>query len=156
MEDEAFEETQQVNVLGVWHVTKAVVNHMKQYAIEGSVINLGSVSGDAMPAFNGTGYCSSKAGIHQMTRTLVGELSPYNIRINTLSTWMIPTPMTKAFLQDNQAKVEAMTPLGLGHIKDLDAAVLFLSSNKASRYMTGSCLTIDGGISCYQQLGKNR
>jgi NAD(P)-dependent dehydrogenase (short-subunit alcohol dehydrogenase family) len=64
---------------------------------------------------------------------------------------MIPTPMTEGFLESNQESIEKMTPLGLGKIDDLDAAILFLSSNRASRYMTGSCLTIDGGISYCQQ-----
>ena len=60
---------------------------------------------------------------------------------------MIPTPMTEKFLEKDGTKIEEMTPLGLAKISDLDAAILFLASNKASRYMTGSCITIDGGVS---------
>ncbi len=105
------------------------------------------MSGDSVPAQGGAAYCSSKASVHNLTKTLVGELSSYKIRINTLSTWMIPTPMTQGFLESDGPKIKAMTPLGLAQISDLDAAILFLVSNKASRYMTGSCLTIDGGVS---------
>jgi NAD(P)-dependent dehydrogenase (short-subunit alcohol dehydrogenase family) len=146
-DDDSFENIQKVNFIGAWNVIKAVANHMKKYTIQGSIINLGSVSGDALPARGGAGYCSSKAAVHQLTKTLVGELSAHNIRINTLSTWMIPTAMTQEFLEENEEQIVEITPLGLAKINDLDAAILFLASNQASRYMTGSCLTVDGGVS---------
>jgi NAD(P)-dependent dehydrogenase (short-subunit alcohol dehydrogenase family) len=56
--------------------------------------------------------------------------------------------MTKCNIDENKKLLEEKIPLGFtANPNDLDAAVLFLSSNKASRYMTGSCLTIDGGAS---------
>lgn len=71
--------------MGVWYVTKAVANHMKNHAIHGSIINIGSVNGDAVPAKSGAAYCISKAAVIHLTKTLVGELSPHRIRINCIS-----------------------------------------------------------------------
>lgn len=142
-----FERIIQTNLLGTWYITQAVAMHMKKYATNGSIIYIGSVSGDARPAKSGSGYCISKSAVMHLTKTLVGELSPHNIRINAISTWMIPTPMTDATIKSEGDKIVAMTPLGLAKLDDIDGAVLFLASNKASRYATGSCVTVDGGVS---------
>jgi NAD(P)-dependent dehydrogenase (short-subunit alcohol dehydrogenase family) len=139
-----FERVIQVNLIGLWYVTKAVANHMKNYEIEGSIINIGSINGAAFPALQGAAYNASKAAVMHMTKGLVGELSPYNIRINSISPGFFPTEMTKGV--DNS--VIKKIPLGfISDLSDLDGIILYLASNKASRYMTGSCITIDGGIS---------
>lgn len=146
-ESDDFDKLIQTNLQGTWYVNRAVAKHMKQHQIAGSIINMGSVSGDAIPANGGAGYCVSKAAIMHLTKSLVGELSPYKIRINTISTWMIPTPMTLESIEKNNDKIVAITPLGLAKLDDLDGVVMFLASNKASRYVTGSCITVDGGVS---------
>ena len=69
-EEDIFNEAYDVNVKGLWLVTKAVANHMKDNKIQGSIINIGSVSGDAVPAIGGAAYCSAKASVHQLTKTL--------------------------------------------------------------------------------------
>jgi NAD(P)-dependent dehydrogenase (short-subunit alcohol dehydrogenase family) len=142
-----FEQIIQTNLMGTWYVIKAIAEHMKTYHISGSIIHIGSVNGDATPAFGGAGYNVSRSATMHLTKSLVGELSPHNIRINTISTWMVPTPMTREFLDKNENQVNTMTPLGLAQLDDLDGAILYLASNKASRYVTGSCITVDGGIS---------
>lgn len=78
-----FERVIQTNVMGVWYVTKAVVNHMKHHNIEGSIITIGSVNGDALPALGGSSYNASKAAVMHMTKGLVGELSPHNLFLSS-------------------------------------------------------------------------
>ena len=139
-----FESTIQTNLMGVWYVTKVVANHMKNHGIHGSIINIGSVNGDAIPAKSGAAYCISKAAVIHLTKTLVGELSPHKIRINCISPGWFRTPM-------NGPDVEQIIPLipygDIAEPSDLDGMILYLASNNASKYVTGSTFTIDGGMS---------
>jgi NAD(P)-dependent dehydrogenase (short-subunit alcohol dehydrogenase family) len=139
-----FESVIQTNLMGVWFVTKAVSNHMKNHGIHGSIINIGSVNGDAVPAKEWSAYSVSKAAVMHLTKTLTGELSPHNIRINSISPGWFKTPMTEADIDT----IAPYVPCGsVADALDLDGLVLYLASNMASRYVTGSCFTIDGGIS---------
>jgi NAD(P)-dependent dehydrogenase (short-subunit alcohol dehydrogenase family) len=140
-----FERIIQTNVMGVWYVTKAVARHMKSHGIEGSIINIGSINGAACPAFGGSAYNASKAAVIQITKGLVGELSPHRIRINSISPGFFKTELNKDVPDEILKKI----PLGAQNVdpSDLDATILYLASNKASRYVTGACLTIDGGLS---------
>jgi NAD(P)-dependent dehydrogenase (short-subunit alcohol dehydrogenase family) len=144
-----FEKQMQTNLMGVWYVTKEVANHMKAHGIQGSIINIGSINGDATPAPLGSAYNVSKAAVLHLTQGLVGELSPHKIRINSISPGFFPTDMTKGVNSEDVIN-EVIKKIPLGNkpdTSDLDGAILFLAANKASRYTTGSCLTVDGGIS---------
>lgn len=145
-----FEALLQTNVMSVWHITKAVANRMKNDGIPGSIINIGSVNGGNYLQAKRAGYCASKAAIPQMTKALVGELSPYNIRINCIIPGPFHTPATdyKVKTEALRKELESLIPLGFfAHPSDLDGTILYLASNQASRYVTGSCITVDGGIS---------
>ncbi|MFQ3307728.1 MAG: NAD(P)-dependent dehydrogenase (short-subunit alcohol dehydrogenase family) [Candidatus Midichloriaceae bacterium] len=141
---DVFETIIQTNLMGVWYVTKEVANHMKNHNIQGSIINIGSINGDCVPATNGCAYSVSKAAVIHLTKTLVGELSPHKIRINCISPGWFKTPMNGPDID----RVISCIPYGdIANPSDMDGLVLYLSSNKASRYVTGSCFTIDGGMS---------
>jgi NAD(P)-dependent dehydrogenase (short-subunit alcohol dehydrogenase family) len=148
-EDNDFENIIQTNVMGVWYMTKSMANHMKQHGIHGSIINIGSINGEVLPSSIGASYNASKAAVMHLTKSLVNELSPYNIRINAISPGFFPTDMTKSanaddFLDDVVKKI----PLGfIPKLSDLDGTILYLASNKMSRYVTGTIITVDGGIS---------
>ena len=145
-----FENIMQTNVMGVWYVTKVIANHMKQHNIHGSIINIGSINGDVLPSAKGTSYNLSKAAVMHMTKSLVGELSPHNIRINAISPGFFPTSMTKEANTNKNwlENIKKKIPLGfIPNLSDLDGAILYLASNKVSRYVTGSVIKVDGGIS---------
>lgn len=146
--DEAFESVLKTNVFGAWYVIQSVAKHMKEHKIPGSIINIASINGDLVPDATGISYDASKAAVKHITQSLVSELSAHNIRINTISPGFFKTPMlasaSDAWLKDTVRKI----PLGFfAEPSDLDGALLYLASNKASRYTTGSCLTCDGGVS---------
>lgn len=142
--DHDFESVIQTNVMGVWYVTKAVACHMKNHNIDGSIIQIGSINGGAIPATEASAYSISKAAVIHLTKTLVGELSPHHIRVNCVSPGWFRTPMNGPGVE----KVIPYIPYGdIGEPSDLDGLILYLSSNQASRYVTGSCFTIDGGMS---------
>ncbi len=139
-----FENQIQTNVMGVWYVTKAVAWHMKNHNIQGSIINIGSINGNSVPAMEGSAYSISKAAVIHLTKTLIAELSPHKIRINCISPGFFKTPMNSVDID----KVLPHIPYGsIADPSDLDGLILYLASNEASRYVTGSCFTIDGGMS---------
>jgi NAD(P)-dependent dehydrogenase (short-subunit alcohol dehydrogenase family) len=143
-DNDNFESIVQTNMMGVWYLTKAAANHMKNHGIHGSIINVGSVNGDAIPAKGGAAYSVSKAAVIHLTKTLVGELSPHKIRINCVSPGWIRTPMNGPDLE----QIISLIPYGdIAEPTDLDGLILYLASNKASKYVTGSTFTIDGGMS---------
>jgi NAD(P)-dependent dehydrogenase (short-subunit alcohol dehydrogenase family) len=145
-----FESVMQTNVMGVWYIAKAAANHMKNHGIHGSIINISSVNGANYLQANRVGYCASKAAVIQMTKALVGELSPNKIRVNCIVPGPFHTAATdyKVSTPELRKNLEASIPLGFfADPSDLDGLILYLASNNTSRYVTGSIITIDGGIS---------
>lgn len=145
-----FESVMQTNVMGVWYVTKSAAIHMKNHSIHGSIINISSVNGANYLKAERAGYCASKAAVIQMTKALVSELASVHIRINCIVPGTIHTPATDYRLKSEALRKEAETRIPLNFVanpSDLDGAILYFASNTASRYVTGSCLTCDGGVS---------
>ncbi|HJK85661.1 MAG TPA: SDR family oxidoreductase [Candidatus Megaira endosymbiont of Stentor roeselii] len=140
----------QTNVMGIWYVTQFMAMHMKDNSIKGSIINIASINGTTKLGKNITGYCVSKAAVIQLTKALVGELSEAKIRINCIVPGLFPTPLTDSYLSilENRQVITNVIPLNfVATLSDLDGIILYLSSNKASRYVTGSSITVDGGMS---------
>ncbi|MDR7185326.1 NAD(P)-dependent dehydrogenase (short-subunit alcohol dehydrogenase family) [Microbacterium trichothecenolyticum] len=114
---------------------------------DSSVVLLGSVAGlVGQPA--ATAYSASKGALIAATRSLAVELARETIRVNCICPGFVSTPMTDAVrstIGDAAFdRIVASHPLGLGNPEDVANAALFLLS-PASRWMTGSTLTIDGG-----------
>lgn len=146
----AFEDVFQTNTMGVWYVTKYVANHMKKHQIQGAIINIGSVNGANYLHSMRSAYCASKAAVAHMTKALVGELSTQRIRINCIIPGPFHTPATEYKIKTPELKKKLIEQIPVGYFakpNDLDGAILYLASNKASAYVTGSCLTVDGGVS---------
>jgi len=113
-----------------------------------SVVNISSVN-----ALIGLGndhvYSSMKAAILGLSRSMVGEFSPYGIRINCVCPGTIVTERWKAYFArdpEMEKRLTKLYPIGrLGSPEDIANAVLFLASDEAS-FITGAVLTIDGGL----------
>ena len=153
---DTFKRIIQTNLMGVWYVTQCAANHMKQYEIAGSIINIASIRGISYPRETTTGYCASKAAVIQLTKALTGELAQANIRINCIAPGAFCTPLIDHKLRIPGMKQAIEKPIPLGFIaepEELDGTILYLASNKASRYVTGTCLTVDGGVSWGGQAG---
>jgi tropinone reductase I len=113
-----------------------------------SVIHIGSVAGHlALPT--GVAYAAAKAGLAQAARTLALEWAKDGIRVNTVAPWYTRTPLVEPVLSDpaKLAAILARTPLGrIAEPREVATAVAFLAMPAAS-YITGQCLSVDGGMS---------
>lgn len=112
----------------------------------GRIINLGSTMG-AVALAGRAPYCSSKAGIINLTRVLALEWANTGVTVNALCPGVFGTEMNRPLLEDpakNQDIIRRI-PMGRwGELHELAGAVVFMASPGAS-YMTGSSLFIDGG-----------
>ena len=135
------------NLKGVWLMGQEIARRMVSCGQGGTIINIASVLGDRgisqLP-----GYCASKGGIINLTRAMAVELAPHGIRVNTIAPGYIETDMNRQFFatQAGQRLIKRIPQRRLGQVEDLDGVLLLLASD-ASRYMTGSVITIDGGQS---------
>lgn len=113
-----------------------------------SVIHVGSVAGHlALPT--GVAYGAAKAGLAQAARTLALEWAHDGIRVNTVAPWYTRTPLVEPVLARPEAlaAILARTPLGrIAEPHEVATAVAFLAL-PASSYITGQCLSVDGGMS---------
>ena len=110
----------------------------------GSVINISSVAAFGAAADH-VAYGSSKAALSGLTRHAANELSGRGIRVNAVCPGVVRTSML-VDTPENIGKCTAAHPLGLGEASDVAAAALYLASDDA-RWVTGSELTVDGGMS---------
>jgi len=115
---------------------------------DASVIHVGSVAGHlALPT--GVAYASAKAGLAQAARTLALEWARDGIRVNTIAPWYTKTPLVEPVLADpaKLAAIIAATPLArVAEPHEIARPIAFLAM-PASSYITGQCLSVDGGMS---------
>jgi 3-oxoacyl-[acyl-carrier protein] reductase len=144
MTDEAWDAVIGVNLKGVFHCTRAVVPHMIQGG-GGVVLNASSVVG-LYGNFGQTNYVATKAGVIGMTRVWARELGKFKIRVNAVAPGFIATEILRAMPQKVLDAMVEHTPLGrMGDPADIANAYVWLASDQAA-YVTGHCLSVDGGI----------
>jgi len=113
------------------------------------VVNVSSMAG-MYSSGTGAVYGMTKAAIVQLTKALACEWAKHNIRVNATAPWMTMTPMLEDAVKNDPSaldKVREWTPLHrLSTAEEAADPAIFLLM-KASSYMTGQCLAIDGGLS---------
>ena len=146
---EEFDAVIRVNLRGVFVMTQVAARHMIKLAAHGSIVNISSVTALlGMP--DQVGYCASKAGVFQITRSIALALADKGIRVNAIGPGTVDTEMSAELLsyQNNPEFIQrilARTPLGrLATADDIANAVLFLAGDD-STYLTGHTVFVDGG-----------
>lgn len=145
--EEDFDQTFNINVRGLWLVTRAVLPHMRA-AGGGSIVNIASVL-SLVGARNRVAYAASKGAVAAMTKAMALDHALENIRVNCIAPGIVATEMVERFNMDENARRQrvAMHPMGrFGQREDVASAAVFLASDE-SRWTTGSVLTVDGGYS---------
>lgn len=137
----------QVNLSGPFHLTQAVLPHMRSRR-RGSIVNLSSNVTNRMPAGAGV-YTVSKVGLEAFTRILAKEEGPNGIRVNAVAPGPIRTEMLAESLDlMGRERAEAFVksvPLGrTGEPEEIAAMVAFLVSDAAS-YVTAQVVYVNGG-----------
>ncbi|MET9955097.1 SDR family oxidoreductase [Streptomyces sp. NPDC006339] len=137
---------------GSYYCTRAVARRLREQGTGGSILSV--IASYAWHGHPGTVHsAAAKAGVLAMTRTLAVELAPLGIRLNCVAPGPTETAGAGAALwatPEARAKVLATVPAGrFADPAEIADASLFLLGDRAA-YLTGECLTVDGG----QWLGK--
>ena len=144
MKPEQWSKVIDVNLNGVFNVTKAVIRPMVKQR-SGKIINISSVVG-----FSGNpgqvNYSSTKSALVGFTKSLAREVGARGVTVNAVAPGFIDTAMTQALNESQQEAILQQIPLGrMGDANDIANAVAFLASEEAS-YITGTILHVNGGM----------
>mmetsp|Transcript_3987 Transcript_3987/g.5405 ORF Transcript_3987/g.5405 Transcript_3987/m.5405 type:complete len:272 (-) Transcript_3987:1655-2470(-) len=144
-----FDKVFDLNVKSIFYLTRECMPFLerKDCFDPGRVINIGSITGFVPQEAPSHAYDVSKAAVHHLTRKMSNDLAKKNITVNALAPGYVPTRMSEG-LQTwgaSMEKVASQIPLGrLGNENDMVGACIYLSS-KASSWVTGTVLNVDGG-----------
>ena len=144
MKDSDWDDVLNINLKGVYLVTKAVAKLMvKQRA--GRIINMTSVSG-VTGNVGQANYAAAKAGVIGFTKTCAKELAARGITVNAIAPGFIETAMTDVLSEKIKEGIAGTIPFGrMGQPEEIANVVTFLASDFAS-YITGQVLNVDGGM----------
>jgi 2-deoxy-D-gluconate 3-dehydrogenase len=144
--DEEWDEVIAVNLSSVFRLCRAAGEHMIARGEGGKIVNVASLlsfqGGITVP-----GYAASKGGVLQLTRALANEWARHRINVNAIAPGYMVTDNTEALRNDpvRRRQIDERIPAGRwGQPEDLAGAVVFLSS-RASDYVHGHALVVDGG-----------
>jgi 3-oxoacyl-[acyl-carrier protein] reductase len=132
-----------VTILGAKNCVAAVAPYMRQ-ASYGHIINVSSAV--ALIGWRGdAAYASAKAGLIGFTRAAAKDLAPDGIRVNVVAPGFVETDMTHGVSGTQRQRLMDRTLLrSLGEADDIGGMIYALATE--GRYMTGSVLTVDGGL----------
>jgi gluconate 5-dehydrogenase len=149
--DEQFGDEFNIDLFGSFRVARAVAKKAMIPAKYGRIINIASMYGLVGNKIAGSApYHAAKGGVVNLTRALAAEWGIHNITVNSICPGYFYTDLTRDTLNSDffQQNAKTMIPMErYGEEGELDTAALFFAS-KASSYVTGTNLAIDGGYTC--------
>jgi NAD(P)-dependent dehydrogenase (short-subunit alcohol dehydrogenase family) len=147
-ERETWQRVLDINLTGVFLCCKHGITRLLA-AGGGSVVNMGSISGLVGSATSQIAYAASKGGVVALTRDIAIEFARRNVRANAICPGPVETPLAMQLYGGEAAwqRRRVHIPTGaLGRPEDVADGALYLASDD-SRWVTGTCLVVDGGIS---------
>jgi meso-butanediol dehydrogenase/(S,S)-butanediol dehydrogenase/diacetyl reductase len=148
IEEEEWNRTIGVNLGGVFHTTKAAIEHLLKRP-SGNIVNVSSIAGLRGQAYN-SHYCASKAGLLNFTRAIALEFASRGLRANCVCPGGILTPLIRNFQprEDFETRLIAYysPPVDkkMSQPEDVANSILFLASDEA-KMINGAGLVIDNG-----------
>jgi 3-oxoacyl-[acyl-carrier protein] reductase len=140
IDDEDWAKVIDTNLSAAFRLTRRALRPMIR-ARYGRVVNIASIVGlRANPGQ--ANYAASKAGLVAMTKTVAAEVARRGVTVNAVAPGLIETDMTEGIAENLLEHVPARRP---GTPEDVAECVRFLASEGAG-YVTGVCLTVDGGL----------
>ena len=147
--EHAWDKVMDINVKGPFFLTQALLPLLEASASPedpARIINVGSVDGlnvNRLPTFS---YGPSKAAVHHLTRVLASHLAARNITSNAIAPGPFPSKMMAGTLDRFGEQIREGVPLRrIGEPQDMAGVAIYLAS-KASSYVTGVIIPVDGGI----------
>lgn len=145
MKAEDWDEVMRVNLSSAFYTSKIASRVMLKQR-QGSIVNVTSIVG-IIGNGGQANYCSAKAGMIGLTKSLAREVGSRNVRVNAVAPGFVDTEMTDRLTEQQRDSMVAQIPMGrVGTPDEIASVVLFLASDMAS-YMTGQVLPITGGMS---------
>ena len=146
--NEQWQQVMNVNVSGIFYLSRAAVAVMKQQG-KGVIVNFGSIWG-GVGAAGVVAYCASKGAVHQLTRAMALDHVKDGIRINAVCPGEVNTPMlaserSEPVTEEILQRIASTVPMErLADPVEIARVVCFLASDDAS-YMTGAMVNVDAG-----------
>jgi NAD(P)-dependent dehydrogenase (short-subunit alcohol dehydrogenase family) len=136
-----------VNLTGTFLVSQATLPYLLDGG--GSIVNIASNAGLMGQPYSAA-YCASKAGVVNLTKSLADEFIKRKVRVNAIAPGGIETPLQNEFAQMPEGVSwkefrKVMSPLGNSQPEEIANIAIFVASD-ACRYMTGSIISVDGGL----------
>ncbi len=153
--EEDWDRVLDVNLKGVFFCAQAAARQMIAQSggdskegtqINGKIINIASQMG-VVGYYRRAAYCSSKAGVVNLTRVLAFEWAQYGITVNAIGPTFIYTPLTAPMFEDEAFRTDVLNRIPLGRIgkpEDVVGAAVYLAS-PAADLVSGHTLLVDGG-----------
>jgi NAD(P)-dependent dehydrogenase (short-subunit alcohol dehydrogenase family) len=143
-----------LNLVGGTLLPCQIFGEVMVKAKRGSIINIASMA-SILPLSRVVAYSASKAAVLNLTKFLAREWATKGVRVNAISPGFFPAEQNRAMLlkpdgtyTERGGQIIGHTPMGrFGEAEELAGAVIWLASPKASSFVTGQNIVVDGGFS---------
>jgi NAD(P)-dependent dehydrogenase (short-subunit alcohol dehydrogenase family) len=150
----AWQEVFDLNLVGGALLPSQVFGETMLAAGQGSIINIASMSG-MIPLSRVVAYSAAKAAVINLTMFLAREWATCGVRVNAISPGFFPAEQNRALLfkedggyTERGQQIIGHTPMArFGEAQELSGAVIWLAARKASSFVTGQNIVVDGGFS---------
>jgi NAD(P)-dependent dehydrogenase (short-subunit alcohol dehydrogenase family) len=142
-----YDKIMDINLKGIVMTCQIFAKRMIEQERKGSIINISSVS-STTPLSRVFTYSVSKAGLNSVTQFLAREFATSGIRVNAIIPGFFPAEQNRKILDKERIEsIMGHTPMErFGEAEELQGATVFLASDKASSFVTGALLRVDGGF----------
>jgi NAD(P)-dependent dehydrogenase (short-subunit alcohol dehydrogenase family) len=145
----AWDKVADLNLKAPFYLTRAFLPLLEAAGSQDDparVINIGSIDGLHVPAFQTYAYSATKAGLHHLTRVLARELGPRHVTVNAVAPGPFESKMMAVTLERFGDTIAEAAPLRrIGRPDDMAGVAVYLAS-RAGAYVTGAVIPVDGGI----------